>query len=43
VVGDRGYDAEAIWRSLRVRGIKPWLAKRNTEHGSGLGQWRMGC
>jgi hypothetical protein len=25
---------------LRVRHIVPFLAKRNTEHGSGLGQWR---
>ena len=40
VVGDRGYDAESIRRGLRIRGIKPWLAKRNTEHGSGLGRWR---
>jgi hypothetical protein len=25
---------------LRVRQIVPLLAKRNTEHGSGLGRWR---
>jgi len=36
VIGDRGYDAEAIRRGLRIRRITPWLAKRNTEHGSGL-------
>jgi transposase len=40
VLGDRGYDAEAIRRGLRARRIIPWLAKRNTEHGSGLGRWR---
>jgi transposase len=40
VLGDRGYDAEAIRQGLRVRHIVPWLAKRNTEHGSGLGRWR---
>jgi transposase len=38
--GDRGYDAHAIRRGLSIRGIRPWLAKRNTEHGSGLGRWR---
>jgi hypothetical protein len=37
VLGDRGYDAEAIRRGLRQRRIIPFLAKRNTEHGSGLG------
>ena len=40
VVGDRGYDAEAIRVGLRVRHVVPLLAKRNTEHGSGLGRWR---
>src|SRR5947209_6881582 len=40
VVGDRGYDAEAIRQGLRARHIVPWLAQRNTEHGSGLGRWR---
>jgi len=40
VLGDRGYDAEAIRRGLRQRGIVPFLAKRNTENGSGLGRWR---
>src|ERR1035438_3326059 len=40
VLGDRGYDAEAIRRSLRERRIIPFLARRNTEHGSGLGRWR---
>ncbi len=40
LVGDRGYDAEAIRVGLRARHIVPLLAKRNTEHGSGLGRWR---
>jgi transposase len=40
VLGDRGYDAKAIRRGLRDRRIIPFLAKRNTEHGSGLGRWR---
>ena len=40
VVGDRGYDAYPIRRGLRIRGIRPWLAQRNTGHGSGLGRWR---
>jgi transposase len=37
---DLGYDAEAIRQGLRDRRIIPFFAKRNTEHGSGLGQWR---
>jgi transposase len=40
VLGDRGYDAEAIRQGLRDRGTLPLLAMRNTEHGSGLGRWR---
>jgi len=40
VLGDRGYDAEAIRQGLRELGIVPLLAMRNTEHGSGLGRWR---
>jgi transposase len=40
VLGDRGYDAKAIRQGLRDRRIIPSLAKRNTEHGSGLGRWR---
>jgi hypothetical protein len=38
---DRAYDAEAkIRQPLRRRGIEPFIAKRNTEHGSGLGKHR---
>ena len=38
--GDRGYDSEPHRRWLRRLGIRPLLAKRNTEHGSGLGKTR---
>jgi len=38
---DRAYDAEDKIRvPLRERGIQPFIAKRNTEHGSGLGVHR---
>ena len=41
VLGDRAYDAEnKIRKPLRKRGITPLIAKRNTGHGSGLGQHR---
>src|SRR6266851_9698400 len=30
VLGDRGYDAEAIRQGLRARHVVPWLARRNT-------------
>src|SRR5476649_647199 len=40
VYADRGYDSEAHRRRLCERGIKPVLAKRRTEHGSGLGKYR---
>ena len=40
VQGDRGYDSEPHRQKLRQRGIKPVLAKRNTDHGSGLGVYR---
>jgi len=38
--GDRGYDSEPVRRLLRWLGITPVLAKRDTEHGSGLGVFR---
>jgi transposase len=38
--GDRGYDSQGHRRALKSRGIQPRLAKRNTPHGSGLGQTR---
>jgi transposase len=40
VLGDRGYDAETIRQGLLARHILPVIARRNTEHGSGLGRWR---
>jgi len=40
VQGDRGYDSQPLRRWLRRLGIKPLLAKRGTEHGSGLGKHR---
>jgi transposase len=38
--GDRAYDSKAHREELRKKGIEPVLAKRNTEHGSGLGVFR---
>jgi len=40
VQGDRAYDSEPHRKVLRRQGIQPVLAKRNTEHGSGLGVHR---
>jgi transposase len=41
LLADRAYDAEdKIRRALRKRGVRPLIARRNTEHGSGLGEWR---
>ena len=37
---DRGYDSEANRLILWWLGIEPFIAKRNTEHGSGLGKIR---
>jgi transposase len=36
----RAYDSEPHREQLRERGIEPKLARRNTEHGSGLGVFR---
>lgn len=38
--GDRAYDSEKHRQALRQRGMDPELARRNTEHGSGLGVYR---
>lgn len=38
--GDRAYDSEDHRRILRWLGIRAILARRNTEHGSGLGVYR---
>jgi transposase len=40
VTADRGYDHDKYRRQLRQRGIRPEIAHRNTEHGSGLGRYR---
>ena len=42
VLGDRGYDAEAIRRGLRVRHIIPFLAKRNTRTWQRAGAMALG-
>jgi transposase len=38
LIADRGYDHDKYRRLLWQRGIKPVIARRQTEHGSGLGQ-----
>jgi transposase len=40
VMGDRGYDSDPHRTQLSQRGIATKLARRNTEHGSGLGVFR---
>jgi transposase len=40
VIADRGYDHDKYRRLVRERGIKPLIARRQTEHGSGLGRHR---
>jgi transposase len=40
LLADRGYDHDKYRRELRKRGVKPIIARRNTEHGSGLGKER---
>jgi transposase len=37
---DRGYDHDKYRRLLWQRGVKPEIARRQTEHGSGLGRYR---
>ena len=37
---DRAYDSDPHRQQLRKRGILPRIARRNTEHGSGLGNYR---
>ena len=38
VAADRGYDHDKYRRELRRRRITPEIARRQTEHGSGLGR-----
>jgi len=40
VIADRGYDHDKYRRLVWKRGIKPVIARRQTEHGSGLGRYR---
>jgi transposase len=40
LVADRGYDHDKYRRLLRERGIRPLIARRQSEHGSGLGRVR---
>jgi len=40
VMGDRGYDSDPHRAALEDRGISSSIARRNTEHGSGLGKYR---
>lgn len=40
LLADRGYDHDKYRRELRKRGIKPVIARRCTENGSGLGAQR---
>jgi transposase len=40
VIADRGYDHDKYRRELWRRGVKPRIARRRTEHGSGLGRVR---
>ena len=40
MVGDRGYDSDRHRDELRRQGITPVIARRQTEHGSGLGRVR---
>jgi transposase len=40
LIAGRGYDHEKYRRELRSRGVRPTIARRQTEHGSGLGTRR---
>ncbi|WP_328684873.1 IS5 family transposase [Streptomyces sp. NBC_00343] len=40
LLADRGYDHDKYRRLLWARGIRPVIAERDTEHGSGLGIFR---
>jgi transposase len=40
LIADRGYDFDKHRRLVRERGIRPVIARRKTEHGSGLGTVR---
>jgi transposase len=40
LIADRGYDHDKYRRLLWQRGVKPVIARRQTDHGSGLGRYR---
>lgn len=40
LIADRGYDHDKYRRLLRTRGIRHSIARRQTDHGSGLGRDR---
>ena len=40
LIADRGYDHDKYRRLVWQRGVKPLIARRQTEHGSGLGRHR---
>jgi len=40
VYADRGYDHNKYRRRVRAKGIRPFIARRGTPHGSGLGMYR---
>ena len=40
LLADRGYDHDKYRRLVWKRGVKPMIARRQTEHGSGLGRNR---
>ncbi len=40
LIADRGYDHDKYRRELWARGVKPVIARRGIEHGSGLGELR---
>jgi len=40
VLADRGYDHDKYRREVRARGVKPVIARRGQDHGSGLGRER---
>ena len=40
LIADRGYDHDKYRRLVWQRGVKPLIARRQSEHGSGLGVHR---
>jgi transposase len=40
LIADRGYDHDKYRRLVRQLGVKPIIARRHTDHGSGLGRQR---